>query len=134
MIAWVVGFPADGTRVSVDVTMEEKQGSEFWTRNFSGHRFSSTLSYHANDADWLVWERFGPVRIGMALAIEDDELWYVPQEWSLFRVPLPKTMLPSGRMYEFVVDGRFNFHVEVCLPLVGHVVTYEGWLQDASDS
>lgn len=134
LIGRMMGFPASGTRVSVDVSMDKTETGETWTRNFSGHQFSSTMSYHANDADWLLWERFGPIRIGMALAIEEERLWYIPQEWSFFRVPLPRTLLPSGQMYESVVDDRFNFHVEIRVPLAGHVVTYDGWLQDASAS
>ena len=42
---------------------------------------------------------------------------------------MPKWMMPKGEMYETVVDGKFNFHVEISLPLIGHVVTYEGHLE-----
>jgi len=30
--------------------------------------------------------------------------------------------------YEFEQDGRFNFNVEIALPIVGFVIRYEGCL------
>ena len=30
--------------------------------------------------------------------------------------------------YESADDGRFNFHVEIRLPLIGSIVRYRGWL------
>jgi hypothetical protein len=36
--------------------------------------------------------------------------------------------VPHVTAYESVEEGRFRFHVEIKLPLVGLVVRYRGWL------
>jgi hypothetical protein len=41
---------------------------------------------------------------------------------------MPKSLLPRGDMYECADDGHFRFHVDVRLPVAGHLVTYEGTL------
>jgi hypothetical protein len=43
---------------------------------------------------------------------------------------MPKWLAPAGKMLETVSNGKFNFHVEIVLPIVGHIVTYQGWLED----
>jgi hypothetical protein len=45
---------------------------------------------------------------------------------------MPNWFLPRGDAFEHAEGGRFNFHVEITLPLVGHVVTYKGWLEQLS--
>ncbi|HBN31072.1 MAG TPA: hypothetical protein DD416_07580 [Rhodobacteraceae bacterium] len=37
-------------------------------------------------------------------------------------------LLPKGDTYETEIAGRFYFHVEITLPLIGPPVRYEGWL------
>jgi hypothetical protein len=32
------------------------------------------------------------------------------------------------------MGGRFYFSVKVALPIIGHIVTYEGWLLDTTDA
>jgi hypothetical protein len=41
---------------------------------------------------------------------------------------MPRSWAPGGEAYEHGADNRFNFHVEIALPLIGTVVRYRGWL------
>jgi hypothetical protein len=133
VIAAVVGFPPAGGTVPVTVTLQRRGDSEIWRRDFSGHRFSSVITTTDRGRfAKLFRERFGPVSIGMALVIDGDTLQLVPMDWAMFGIPMPKRMLPRGRMCEFSDGGRFHFHVEIGLPVAGHVVTYTGWLVPAS--
>jgi hypothetical protein len=133
-IAAVVGFPPAGATVPVKVTLQRRGDSETWRRDFSGHRFSSVITT-SNRGRYaaLFRERFGPVSVGMALVIDGETLHLVPMVWSLFGIPMPKRMLPRGRMCEYSDSGRFRFHVEIRLPFAGHVVTYAGWLVRAGN-
>ena len=79
--------------------------------------------------DRLLSERLGPARLGMALSWDGERLRYTVRRWTFFGVPLPLWLAPAGDVSEFDESGRFNFHVEVHMPLAGHVVTYKGWLQ-----
>ncbi len=44
---------------------------------------------------------------------------------------MPHLLLPTGEVYEHDADGRFNFHVDVVLPIVGRIAGYRGWLLPA---
>jgi hypothetical protein len=41
---------------------------------------------------------------------------------------MPRALLPQGNTYEHDAGGRFNFHVEIGLPVIGLIVRYRGWL------
>jgi hypothetical protein len=132
IIGFFAGFPNAGSDVPVTVSISQDGEKEFWERDFDGHTFSSEMSLGSGRLEALICERFGPCKFGMALVTQGEYLHYVSRRWTLFGVPMPKWMMPNGEMYETVVDGKFLFHVEIALPLIGHIVTYEGWL-DRSD-
>jgi hypothetical protein len=52
----------------------------------------------------------------------------IVRRWSLFGLALPRAGAPLCDAYEFVEDGRFNFHVDISHPLTGRIVLYRGWL------
>jgi hypothetical protein len=129
LIGRIVGFPPAGTDVAVEVSMRKTNGREYWQRNFSGHKFSSVLSPGKGRFDKLIKEQFGPVSIVMALVVDGDRLNYVPRAWTFIGLPMPNALIPRGQMCEYVADGKFHFHVEINLPIIGHIVTYEGFLE-----
>jgi hypothetical protein len=59
---------------------------------------------------------------------ETDRLRLVVRRWSVFGIPLPSALAPFGSAFGSAADGRFQFHVEIRLPLIGLVVGYRGWL------
>jgi hypothetical protein len=73
-------------------------------------------------------ERFGPFAFGLALLCETDRMRLVVRGWSVFGIPLPRALAPVGDAYESAEDGRFHFHVEIRLPVIGLIVGYRGWL------
>jgi hypothetical protein len=128
LIGRVIGFPPDAGDIPVDVTMHSTAERECWTRDFAGHEFSSVMTPGDGRFAHLVCERFGPVTFAMALVPDNGRLNYVPRGWTFFGIPMPRFLAPHGEMYESVENGRFHFHVEIELPLIGHIVTYDGWL------
>ena len=42
---------------------------------------------------------------------------------------MPSILGPAPIAFEHAADGRFNFDVEMSLPLIGLVVRYRGWLE-----
>jgi hypothetical protein len=122
-IATIMRFPPAGEH-PLDVAFAEANGFERWTRDFSGHRFSSELSQHR---DRLI-ERFGPLRFTFALVVEGAGLRMIMQRWSFLRIPLPLALAPRSDAREWEEDDRFHFDVAIALPLVGPIVHYTGWL------
>jgi hypothetical protein len=129
MIGKLMDIPGAAESTPVSVTIEPAHGGEHWTRNFSGHGFTSQYTSGKGRFERLICERFGPVRIGMALTWNGAQLRFMPRRWSFFGIPMPGFLTPSGDIHESVVDGRFRFHVEIRLPIAGHIVTYDGWLE-----
>lgn len=128
LMAAVIGFPQAGENVPVRVAFKAQRGREIWTRTFAGCSFHSTQEQGRGQFEWLLCERFGPVNAGMALATEDERLRLIVRRWSVFGIPMPLALAPRGDSYEYAEDGRFRFHVEIGVPLIGPIVSYRGWL------
>jgi hypothetical protein len=129
LIAFVVGFPAAGSRIPVQVHFTPTTGGERWIRTFAGRSFESFQTAGAGRSAHLLRERFGPVSVDMALVIEGDRLSFVVRGWSLWGMPLPRLMAPGGPSYETAVGDRFHFHIEIRQRLIGLIVAYRGRLE-----
>jgi hypothetical protein len=128
LIASVVGFPAAGRQVPVQVVFTPGARGESWTRTFAGRSFTSFQSEGRGTHAHLLRERFGPLTFDLALVVEGAKLRLVVRHWSLWGLPLPLILAPGGDSYETVIDGRFHFHVEIRHRLIGLIVAYRGWL------
>lgn len=134
-VARLFGFPAAGEDVPVSVRFRtDAQGVEEWQRNFGGRRMVSTQEEGHGPIAGLIVERFGPFAFALALLWQGDRLTLIPRHWRFFGLPLPRALGPFGETFEREADGRFTFHVEIALPLLGEIVRYEGWLNPACPS
>jgi hypothetical protein len=52
----------------------------------------------------------------------------VVRRWTAFGISMPLAFAPAGDAFESAGGGRFDFHVEIRLPLIGRIVRYRGWL------
>jgi hypothetical protein len=128
-IARMFGFPQAGERVPVTVTLSpEPDGGERWTRDFGGKKFHSVQSRGRGRDDYLLVERFGKVRVSLALVVDGERLYLVPRRWSWDGLPLPRSLLPAGLSFEREVGGKFGFDVEISGPVTGLIIGYRGTL------
>jgi hypothetical protein len=125
---WIMGFPKAGKDVPVRVDFRREGAAERWQRTFDGEVFASTQEQGRGRFEGLICERFGLLAFGLALVVEGERMNLVVRRWTCFGVPLPVALAPQGDAYEYVVDGRFCFHVEIGHPLTGLIVRYRGWL------
>ena len=70
IVAVVMGFPKSGTAVPVTVTVTPDAAGETWERDFNGKKFSSHHSLGIGKWARHITERFGPIRIQMAILEE----------------------------------------------------------------
>jgi hypothetical protein len=129
LIAYIVGFPAAGRQVPVQLAVTPSARGECWTRTFGGRSFTSVQSEGCGAGAHLLRERFGPLTFDLALLVEGAKLCLVVRRWSLWGLPLPLILAPAGDAYETVIDDRFHFHVEIRHRLIGLIVRYRGWLE-----
>ena len=133
-IAAVFGFPAAGKGIAVTVRKQRQGEAEVWQRSFGTQRFASTLSAGSGPSQWLLVEKFGPLRFQIALVVADGKLHWVVRGGSLWGINLPPFLVPGGESHEYESQGRFHFHVEIRHPLIGLIVNYQGWLEPAGDA
>ena len=129
LLAWIMRFPAAGENIPVAVTFERHGHYDKWTRNFGGKVFASTFSVGRGRFEYLLCERIGPLTFGIALVPDTNRLKLVMRRLSLLCLPLPGFLLPRGNSYECEEGERFQFNVEIKLPLAGFVIRYRGFLQ-----
>jgi hypothetical protein len=129
LAANLIGFPKAGSDVAVRVDFTVRDGRETWTRTFAGRRFSSVQE--AGPAA-LLTEWFGPQAFDLAILEKDGVLSLVMRGWRFLSLPMPRALGPRITSYESAEGGRFNFHVEIGLPVIGRLVRYDGWLERAS--
>ena len=128
MVAAVMGFPRAGTAVPVRVDFRREGGREVWRRHFAGKAFAARRRMDEAGSSGCCASASGRSRSDWRWCSTSDKLRLVVRRWSAFGVPLPLALAPRGEAFESADDGRFNFHVEIGLPLVGLIVRYRGWL------
>ncbi len=129
LIGAIIGFPRAGTRVPLQVRFAVEGNEEVWTRTFAGKSFSSRQFEGGGRYAHLLCERFGPLNFPMALELVDGKLNLVLRGWTAFGIPMPAFLGPRVVAFENVDDeGRFRFHSDISLPLIGRIVHYRGWL------
>jgi len=129
ILAALFGFPHTASKVPVTVTFSPEGDAERWVRNFNGKRFSSVQSVGTGRDEHLVVEQFGPARFALALVAESGRLALIPRRWSIFGIPMPNFLLPTGESCETEQGGQFCFDVEISMPLIGRIVAYRGTLR-----
>jgi uncharacterized protein DUF4166/saccharopine dehydrogenase-like protein len=132
LVAAIFGFPKPGHDVPVRVNFRVVGRTEIWTRTFAGKSFSSRQYEGTGRWSGVLCERFGPFVFAMALPVDGDRMNLVLRGWSAFGIPMPMLLCPRSQSYEVAEDGRFRFHVEIKLPLIGLIVRYRGWLEPLS--
>jgi hypothetical protein len=128
-VARIFDFPHAADSVDVTVTFHHTNESEFWNRNFGGQTFSSIQYEGQGRYQSLLCEQFGPFVFGMALVRDSNRVRFVVRRWSIFAIPLPRRLAPTGDSFEFEEEGVFRFHVEVRSPIAGLIVRYAGYLE-----
>lgn len=128
LVARLFGFPTEGRGVPLRVVIEATpDGEELWSRIYPSSTMRSVMG-NPDPATRSVEERFGPFRFRLRLDPREDGLDMVPIGGRLWRLPLPRFLLPRIAATERVDGDRHLFDVSIALPLVGRLVRYRGWL------
>jgi len=127
--AWLSRLPPAAAPVPVQVAFEVDAAGEQWRRRFGAHAMPSRLW----ESHGHLRERLGALRFEFDLRAEAGEIhWRVRRVWAFGLVPLPRRWFGQVRCREREYAGRYEFLVEVSMPLIGPFMRYEGWLAPVS--
>lgn len=123
LICRAAGLPApqrDGpVRIDLDVAVH----GETWTRHFGASR---PMRSHLQARDALLVERLGPLRLCFRLRESGGAVVWQLQALSVLGIPAPRRWLTMVKARSAESAGRYTFDVQVVLPLIGHVIGYQG--------
>ena len=129
LIRAFAGIKIKPGQTPVNVHIRSRPTEEIWTRNFGGDKFTSRLSRGARKNQHLIIERFGPIRVALAITYENDRIAFIPRRWFLWSIAMPQWLLPQGESYEYQQGEKFHFDVSIKVPIAGVIAAYKGWLK-----
>ena len=129
LVRKLFGFPSIAKGTAVQVSFDFIGRREIWNRQFGIFKFKSEQFVGKGRYLGLIMEKFGPFSFGMAVLERDGALELKIRSGDFLGIPIPRFLLPSPIAREHAADGRFNFEVEINLPLAGQIVKYQGWLE-----
>ena len=128
IICALFGFPKAGRNIDVSIRrVPLKDNLELWERNFGGQKMRSTQAVGTDRRSHMIVERFGPIAVNLTYTQDGEKFRVKTNGWRAFGIPMPKFLSPYGDVHEQAKDGLFHFHVELCVPIIGRLVTYVGW-------
>ena len=130
IVAAMIGLPPAHADCAVVVDIDrDAQGVEAWRRSFDGKVFASRQEPGRGGWTGLMVERIGPMAFAYALHERGGALHLELRGWTALGMPMPAVLGPRATAFEHGADGRFNFDVDMALPLIGRLVRYRGWLE-----
>ena len=77
-------------------------------------------------------ESVGPFHLQLRLEVRDHRRHCVLERVTLFGVSVPRSLAPDLQAWEGEHEGRYDFAVEIRLPVIGRLVRYERLLDLAA--
>lgn len=122
--AWLARLPPSSC-VPVTVEFVVDASGERWNRRFGPARMASRLWQR----EGRLFEQLGAVRFRFGLHEEAGQiLWRAERAWAFGVLPLPTRWFAQVQCREREHAGRYEFLVDVSMPLIGRLIRYEGWL------
>lgn len=118
-------FPRQTQSSQLTVDCRYNRDSMSWIRNFEGLVMESSFYLRGG----LLIERLGPLALATKVVVEGNRMVYKFVGTKLFGIPLPRILSPKIVAYEEELDGRYHFHVDARLFLIGLVIAYGGNLE-----
>lgn len=123
-IAALLRMPRSGTWIPVHITFRRDGEGEWLIRDYGGRILSTRQDAGSGADEGKLTEGFGPLRLVIALDIEDGALAFRLRSVRLLGLPLPRALWPKLRAYESEVDGWYVSYVDIGLPLIGRLIRY----------
>jgi hypothetical protein len=123
----LLGLPEPGPQQALEVTIERRGTRETWTRRFAHEQMRSVLDRMTHAA--FLRERLGPITLHFELHRDGVAIDWQLRGARMFGLPLPRALFGEVLSRSDAQDGRYAFHIDTRLPLLGRLIAYRGWLE-----
>jgi len=123
----LLGLPKPGMQQMLAITIERSGTRETWTRRFAHGRMRSVLDRATGSS--LLREQLGLISLSFELLRDGKEIDWQLRSARVFGLPLPRALLGEVLSRSGEQDGRYTFHIDVRLPMLGRLIAYRGWLE-----
>lgn len=124
-------LPRPGPKQRIEVTITRHDGRECWSRRFQRGLMQSTLDAVGTPA--RLRERLGPVSLRFELRADDSGIDWLLQGVRFLGLPVPRFACGQVQARSESRQGRYAFHIETRLPLLGQLIAYRGYLEHDAD-
>jgi len=127
-LARKMNVPGPGTHhLSVSISHDNK--GLHWNRCFNHQQLVYSLFKPTGRIDNGHWiEKTGPLSMKLTVDILDGGWYWRCLAVNFYGVPIPLWLIPKAVAYKRIENGKYRFHVEFSLPLLGALVCYRGLL------
>ncbi len=127
-----LGIPVDRDRRGFEVSIQHEADALNWIRTFDNGAVMMSRFEPVGTWPRGYWrEQTGPLSMHLTVDVIDQGWEWRPLRASFGHVRLPLWVLPRCRAGKRIENGRYIFHVEFSLPLLGMVLSYAGMLDAA---
>ncbi len=124
LLALLLGTPRTASEGAIKFELDAQPLMETWTRHFPLKTMTSRLQL----IDGQLIETLGVARLMFELAEKEGQLNMHLRHLYFLGIPCPTWLMPRVVAEETGRDGRLYFRVHACVPGVGLVASYQGYL------
>ena len=128
-LAKKMSLPSEGTHLLV-VSISHDIDGLHWDRCFNNQALVKSLFKpvgHVEDGYWI--ETTGPLSMKLTVDINNGGWFWRCLNVNFLGFPIPRWLIPKTNAYKIIENGKYRFHVEFSLPIIGTLVSYQGLLR-----
>jgi hypothetical protein len=128
-LAKKMSLPSEGTHQLV-VSISHDIDGLHWDRCFNNQVLVKSLFKpvgHVEDGYWI--ETTGPLSMKLTVDINDGGWFWRCLKVNFLGFSIPRWLIPKTNAYKTIENGKYCFHVEFSLPIIGTLVSYQGLLR-----
>lgn len=128
-LAKKMNLPKEGAHQLVVSIFHGNDGLH-WERCFDGQKLVKSLFKPVGYFDRGYWiETTGPLSMKLTVDINNGGWFWRCLKVSFLGCPIPRWLIPKTHAYKIIEDGKYRFHVDFSLPIIGSLVSYQGLLR-----
>jgi hypothetical protein len=128
-LAKKMNLPNEGFH-QLAVSISHDNDGLHWWRCFDDQTLVKSLFKpvgHIEEGYWI--ETTGPLSMKLTVDINNGGWFWRCLKVSFLGFPIPRWLIPHTNAYKIIEGGKYRFHVEFSLPIIGSLVSYQGLLR-----